>query len=143
MVNSFSDIRRKEIVRKARLFATSKHRGQKYNKQDFIVHPIEVFEVIRLLCPEDINLQVAALLHDVIEDTTTTYEEVERKFGADVASLVKEVTKTGYNVFPNLKTQRGVVLKLADRLCNLKNMKIWNKEKQEKYIKKSTFWKHA
>lgn len=131
----------KSILDSAFNFASKKHQGQRYGNKPFIFHPLQVFRIIELLCPEDEKLQTAALLHDVIEDADVTKEQLQKKFGKDVADLVFEVTKTDSNTFPHLKTQRGVILKFADRTANLSNMQNWDKEKIEKYIMKSRFWK--
>lgn len=130
-----------ELLNKAYFFAKEKHKNQLYGVVGFIYHPLQVYEIIKLLCPLDINLQIAALLHDVLEDTKTSYKELEKEFNEDVTALVKEVTKSEYNTFPNLKTQRGYQLKFADRLSNLSNMQEWSERRKRKYMKKSRFWK--
>lgn len=131
-----------DIEQKAFKFAQKKHEGQLYGGGDFFLnHPLQVYTLLNFLAPEDTNLLVAALLHDTIEDTKTYYDELVEEFNKDVADLVQEVTKGQWNQFPHLKTQRGVVLKFADRLCNLRSMESWTKEKQERYIQKSKFWK--
>ena len=109
-------------------------------------HCWQVYEIMRILYPEDFQLQSAALLHDTLEDTDVTYETLVSEFGVDVANLVHEVTherradnKGWY--FPNLHSIRGVVLKFADRTSNLSRMEgVWNAKRIEKYIKKSKFW---
>lgn len=126
-------------------FAQKKHEGQKYNNQEFMVHPNLTAKILYAMSDFenfDENLIAAALLHDTLEDTNTTYEELEQEFGIIIASLVQEVTKQGSNTFPNLKTQRGVMLKFADRLSNISNMQNWSEEKRQKYMfEKSKFWK--
>ena len=63
-------------------------------------------------------------------------------FDKKVLKLVKEVTKTGYNKFPNLKTLDGYILKFADRLANLSRRKGgMDTDELSKYMKKSVFWK--
>ncbi len=137
MDNQLSD---NNLINKAYLFALDKHKGQKYGDKDFIYHPLQVYEITTLLQPADINLRVAAILHDTLEDTQTTPEEIQKEFNRDVAGLVVEVTKTAYNTFPSLKTRRGIILKFADRMSNLINITDWSGERQEKYLKKSKFW---
>ena len=129
-----------DLINKAYLFALEVHKDEKYGEQDFISHPLQVYEVISLLKPDDIPLRVASLLHDCIESGVTK-KQIEKEFGEDVAQLVEEVSKTSYNTFPKLESTRGVILKFADRLCNLANMQDWTKERQTTYIQKSTFWK--
>ena len=129
------------VIDEAYRFSRKVHKQQKYGDRPFWYHPAQVARIIKMLCPLDYELIAAAYLHDVLDDTETTPAELTELFGADIAGLVFEVTKTNYNEFPNLKTRRGVILKFADRLCNLMSMGVWDKEKQQKYIKKSTFWK--
>lgn len=128
------------LVYKAYLFALEKHIGQTYNNGAFIQHPLQTYEILKTILPQDYNLLSAGLLHDTIEDQNVTQEEIEKEFNSDIASLVWEVTKSDYNTFPNLKTKRGTILKFADRLSNLSNMTDWPEERQAKYILKSKFW---
>ncbi len=136
------------LPEKALEFAVKAHEGQKDDEGKlFIMHPVAVASILSCIVPEDENLIAAAFLHDVIEDTTISYEEIRHLFGADVANLVREVTKevpedkSKPATFPNLKTQRGIVLKFADRLHNLSRMKSWSKKKRAWYLTTSQFWK--
>jgi GTP diphosphokinase / guanosine-3',5'-bis(diphosphate) 3'-diphosphatase len=129
-------------VEEAKIFAKIFHEGQKYGKRDFFTsHPLKVYGIIKRLVPKDYNLQIAALCHDLLEDTPCTYMEIEDNFGRDVAELVLDVTKTESNTFPYLKKQRSVILKFADRLHNLSCMEHWSQDRKKAYIKKSKFWK--
>ncbi len=132
---------------KAIAFAQEKHRGQldDSGKDYFEEHCLQVYNILNTVT-EDQNLLCAALLHDTYEDTDTTYEEVLRIFGKDIADLVNEVTQEGQKdskgyYFPRLKTQRGIMLKFADRLSNLSRMEAWDDKRREHYLKKSKFWK--
>ncbi len=82
-----------QIVLKARAFATAAHTGQvrKYTKEPYIVHPIEVMQIV-MTVKHDEAMLAAALLHDVVEDTDYTIEDILREFGPDVASLVDDLT---------------------------------------------------
>lgn len=131
------------ILDRAFAFASKAHKGQKYSGHEFIYHPLQVFRIIEQLAPDDTNLQLAALLHDTLEDTKTTREQLEKKFNNDVATLVWEVTKTGSNTFANLKSLRAITLKLADRTANYSNAESRTDkgpEWLEAYLKK-VFWK--
>lgn len=130
-----------ELINKAFLFAQEKHKGQTYNNGEFIQHPLQTYEILKTILPEDTNLLAAGLLHDTIEDCGISKKTLESLFNEDVASLVWEVTKESYNFFPNLRTRRGVLLKFADRLSNLASMTGQPVEWQAKYILKSKFWK--
>lgn len=135
-------MKKANILKRALLYSKDKHKDQKYGDRPFIVHPILVAQIIELVEPNDTNLICAGYLHDILEDCKDiTYENIEKEFNTDIAELVYEVTKTDYNTFPNLKTARGVVLKFADRLANLSNIAIWDEERQQRFIAKSTFWK--
>ena len=134
-----------ELINKAFLFASEKHKGQIYNNGEFIQHPLQTYEILKAVLPKDTNLLAAGLLHDTIEDTDTTKKEIEKEFNEDIASLVWEVTKYKPDknkaaLFPNLKTKRGIILKFADRLSNLTHMEEWPDKKQQWYLKSSKFW---
>lgn len=83
---------------KALKFATKAHKGavRDYTGVPFITHPIAVAELVRVFDPTP-EVWVAALLHDVVEDTPVTLEEIEFEFGPTVAELVKYVTKVAYS----------------------------------------------
>jgi GTP pyrophosphokinase len=136
-----------EGVYKAYVFARKAHHGQKDDDgKDYLDHPVQVMATIESIAPGDLQLRQAALLHDTIEDTETTYEDLVKEFGEDVADLVMEVTHEGTNdsvgyYFPRLKTQRGIMLKFADRLSNLSRMDSWNEKRKQQYLRKSKFWK--
>ncbi len=135
-----------DVFTKARDFAILKHGDQKRDNGDpYFVHCSEVADIIWDLTKDD-NLTIAAYLHDTIEDTDATYEEIKKEFGVDVADLVNEVTHEGKKdshgfYFPRLKTKRGIILKFADRLHNLSDMNAWDDKRQEHFLKKSKFWK--
>jgi GTP pyrophosphokinase len=131
----------------ARVFGKSAHFGQldDAGKDYFNAHCMQVFEIIKIIKPDDINLQIAAMLHDTIEDTSVTYEELKRIFGSTVADLVFEVTHvrkpddSGW-YFPNLKSLSGGLIKFADRLSNLSRMDVWAQVRADAYYEKSKFW---
>lgn len=83
-----------ELIFKALDFATEAHKDQvrKYTGEPYIFHPIEVAQIV-WNATEDINAASAALLHDVVEDTDVTAEEILKEFGPEVAELVHFVTK--------------------------------------------------
>ncbi len=84
-----------ELEARARAFATEAHgaidQRRKYTGEPYIVHPIAVAELVRSV-PHTPEMIAAALLHDVVEDTPVTIEEIEREFGAVVAELVGWLT---------------------------------------------------
>ncbi|MBE5739007.1 MAG: bifunctional (p)ppGpp synthetase/guanosine-3',5'-bis(diphosphate) 3'-pyrophosphohydrolase [Clostridiales bacterium] len=124
-------------------FATERHKGQvRADGSDYITHPIRVSKLVSEFKPSRNGniLAAGALLHDVLEDTYTSYKELCDRFGIVVASLVMEVTSSGF--MPKLVGKRfylahkmqymssyALVIKLADRLDNLTDMRAVALEK--------------
>lgn len=134
-----------QTVLKAYKFAQHKHKGQLDDtKEDYFrVHICQVFRILQNVT-NDANILAACLLHDTLEDTQTTVEELIENFGTDITMLVLEVTHegnktTGY-FFPRLKTQSGIMIKFADRLSNISRMEAWSDDRKAHYLKKSKFW---
>lgn len=137
----------KEIdLGKVQAFATARHEGQtRADGSPYITHPIRVAQLVKEYKPSK-NLSVimaAALLHDVLEDTYTSYRELEDEFGEVVASLVMEVTSASF--MPKLigkqtylaqkmrfMSSYALVIKLADRLDNISDLQGLSREKIEK-----------
>jgi GTP pyrophosphokinase len=84
-----------EKIEKAYRYAEDAHRGQLRNSgEEYIHHPLEVASILAELEMDDSTI-IAALLHDVAEDTDHTLDEIRKKFGEEVAGLVDGVTKLG------------------------------------------------
>lgn len=131
-------------IEKAYIFATESHKGQ-YRKsgEEYIIHPIEVSIILAGL-KMDTDTIVAGLLHDVVEDTLITLADIEYEFGSDVALLVDGVTKlrnlpkTKGKQIENIRKMvvamskdiRVVIIKLADRLHNMRTIQFQSNEKQ-------------
>lgn len=147
-----------ELVENAYKYAEEKHCGQVRKSGDpYIIHPIRVAFTIADL-GLDVHSVCAALLHDVIEDTESTYEDVAAKFGETVAMLVDGVTKLGKiptsskeeqqienlrkMFFAMAKDVRVIVIKLADRLHNMQTLKYMSENKQ-RYIARETLEVYA
>ena len=135
------------VVDKALDFAKKKHKGQLDDEGEdyFKSHLLYVGSMLSGLV-QDKEVIAAGLLHDTIEDTDTTYEELVKVFGKRVADLVNEVTHEGKPdehgyYFPRLKTKEGILIKLLDRASNVSRMKAWDKKRQQKYLDKTKFWK--
>lgn len=135
-----------EKVRKAYAYAAKAHEGQKRSSgEPFIIHPVEVALILMEL-GLDVDTVVAGILHDVIEDTGVTIQQLEEKFGADVAKLVDGVTKLSRIEYKSKEEQqleslrkmfvamakdiRVIIIKLADRLHNLRTLEYVDEEKQ-------------
>jgi len=125
-----------DIVQRALRFATVAHGDQKrkYTGEPYIVHPIEVMEIVKTV-PHDDAMLVAALLHDVVEDTDVTIEEIEDLFGGDVAELVGFLTDVSKPEDGNRKFRKGLdrehsakaparaqTVKLADLISNSRDI---------------------
>lgn len=138
-----------DLIGKAYDLASKKHEGQlRKSGEPYFIHPIAVAKILAELGMDEIAI-VAGLLHDVVEDTNYTKEELSADFGEDVALLVDGVTKLGSIVFEskedrqaeNLRKMflamskdiRVLIIKLADRLHNLRTINYMNENKiQEK-----------
>lgn len=136
-----------DIVKRAEIFARVKHLQQKDdNGQDYFTnHITKVVEMLRVVT-NDSEILAAGYLHDIIEDTDTSYPELCFLFGDKIADLVMEVTHEGKKdeqgyYFPRLHSKEGIILKFADRLSNISRMDSWDKERQEQYLRKSKFWR--
>jgi (p)ppGpp synthase/HD superfamily hydrolase len=96
------------LVQKAKDFATLAHEGQvrKYTGVPYIVHPVEVMEIVRTV-KHDNTMLAAALLHDVVEDTDCTLDDIRAEFGDDVASLVADLTDVSKPEDGNRETRKA------------------------------------
>ena len=147
-----------QIIEKAYAYAEEKHQGQvRKSGEPYFIHPIHVAHIIAdlELDPQSI---CAALLHDVVEDTDATYDDIAREFGETIAMLVDGVTKLGKipttskeeqqienlrkMFFAMTKDIRVIVIKLADRLHNMQTLKYMPEEKQ-RYIARETLEVYA
>jgi len=142
-----------EDVYQAFLFAEKAHRGQvRRSGEHYIHHPIEVADTLAEL-QMDARTIMAALLHDVIEDTDATKEEIIEKFGEDVALLVDGVSKIGQIQFDTKEQAeaenfrkmlmamsedvRVMIIKLADRLHNMRTLEVMTSKKQKRISKQT------
>ena len=120
----------------AMAFAAHKHRNQRRKDADatpYINHPLSLARVLAIEAGiTDLPTLIAAVLHDTIEDTETTHDEIARRFGRTVADIVAEVTddkhlpkamrKTLQVEHANDLTSRAKRVKLADKTCNLRDV---------------------
>lgn len=134
-------------------FAADKHRDQRrkdIRAAPYINHPIEVTETLwRIGEVRDPIILVSAMLHDTIEDTDTTQQEISTLFGVEVAALVLEVTddkrlpkmerkRLQIDTAPD-KSSRAKMLKIADKICNIQDMMVspskdWSLQRRQDYL---------
>jgi guanosine-3',5'-bis(diphosphate) 3'-pyrophosphohydrolase len=134
------------LVQKAYDFALRAHEGQKRVSGDsYITHPLDVAHILSNL-ELDLVTIITGLLHDVLEDTLVSYEEIEKEFGEEVASLVDGVTKLSRIEFRSKEEHqaetwrkmfvamardiRVILVKLADRMHNMRTLHHLNETKQ-------------
>ncbi|MBA2536413.1 MAG: bifunctional (p)ppGpp synthetase/guanosine-3',5'-bis(diphosphate) 3'-pyrophosphohydrolase [Actinobacteria bacterium] len=136
----------RELIERAFAFASKAHEGQQRRSgEDFIHHPLGVARILAELKQDDATI-AAALLHDVIEDTDTSVEDVRSEFGEEIAALTEGVTKLTRIRFQSreqaqaenyrkmivamAQDRRVIVIKLADRLHNMRTIEYLGKQKQ-------------
>ena len=140
-------------IKKAYEFAKAAHEGQKRSSgEDYFIHPCAVVEILADF-GFDSSTVIAAFLHDVLEDTPVTPEQLAEEFGQEILELVEGVTKLDKLQFTNreeaqaenfrkffmamAKDLRVIIVKLADRLHNMRSLKYLPPEKQQ-YISRET-----
>ena len=154
LLNLYSE-KDQEEINTAFLYAKKGHQGQKRKSgEDYITHPLHVAIYLAEL-NFDIETIKAALLHDLVEDTEITYQDIKKTFGKEVADLVDGVTKLDkirYNsreeakadairkmVIAMSKDIRVLILKLADRLHNIETIEFHKKWTQEKIANETLY----
>lgn len=127
-----------ELIKKAYITAATMHKGQlRKSGEPYIIHPVETAKILAQLGMDEQTI-VAGLLHDVVEDTPYTEEQLTEEFGSEVALLVDGVTKLGNLVFETKeeaqaenmrkmflamsKDIRVLIIKLSDRLHNMRTI---------------------
>ncbi len=136
-----------ERVRKAYLLAKEAHAPQKRKSgEPYILHPIAVALIVAKELQLDANTVITAFLHDVVEDTPYTVEDIRERFGNDVAGLVNVVTKQKKKTYQTTKQVdnyqqilaslhydiRAVMVKISDRLHNMRTLQSMRPDKQMK-----------
>ena len=142
-----------EKIRRAYVYAEKAHSGQvRISGDAYIMHPLNVAYILTSLHLDDETI-CAALLHDVVEDTCATLEEMEAQFGKNIMELIDGVTKLGrieYMSKEDVKLEnyrkmflamakdiRVIMIKLADRLHNMRTLKYMREDKRHRIAKET------
>jgi GTP pyrophosphokinase len=142
-----------DLIRAAWVFCQEQHQGQRRaSGEPYIVHPLEVAQVLADL-KMDATAIAAGLLHDAVEDTDVSAQDIARRFGEQVAHIVEGVTKLDKIKFANREDHqaenirkmllamvsdvRVVIIKLADRLHNMRTLEHLNSEKQQRIARET------
>jgi GTP diphosphokinase / guanosine-3',5'-bis(diphosphate) 3'-diphosphatase len=148
LVRNYNPRTNADLIRKAYAYGLIMHEGQwRKSGEPYFTHPVAVAAILTEQRLDDATI-ITALLHDTIEDTKSTYSEVERQFGHEIAELVDGVTKLTNLQLSSTETQqaenfrklfmamskdlRVILVKLADRLHNMRTIKSMAPEKQAK-----------
>ncbi len=146
LVRNYNPKTNEALLRKAYAYGERMHEGQKRHSGDpYFTHPVAVAAILTEMKLDDATI-VTALLHDTIEDTRSTYSDVKATFGAEIAELVDGVTKLTNLQLSSLESKqaenfrklfmamskdlRVILVKLADRLHNMRTIKSMRSEKQ-------------
>jgi guanosine-3',5'-bis(diphosphate) 3'-pyrophosphohydrolase len=137
-----------ELLQRAYVFSAKVHEGQeRLSGEPYLVHPLEVAGLLVKLRMDDISV-IAGLLHDTLEDTLTDSEELKRLFGERVAFLVEGLTKIAKIEFTSIRERQAenfrkmlvamskdiriLLIKLADRLHNMRTLKYMKEESRQR-----------
>ena len=133
-------------IMKAYNYAAEKHKDQKRNSgEPYIIHPLQVAYTLAEMGLDEKTI-AAALLHDVVEDTDSTHEDIVKEFGEEVAEMVEGVTKLSTIQFASVEEKqvenyrkmflamgkdiRVILIKLSDRLHNMRTLKYLKRDRQ-------------
>ena len=143
-----------KIIKRAYDFAKEKHGNQlRKSGEPYIIHPIQVAYILAGLGLDEATI-CAALLHDVAEDTEVTIQDLAKEFSAEIAEMVDGVTKLGNLKYTSAEEQqvenyrkmflamgkdiRVILIKLADRLHNMRTLKFLKRDRQIAISKETT-----
>lgn len=135
-----------KLIMKAYKYADENHRGQcRKSGEPYIIHPLSVAYILSKIELDDATI-CAALLHDVVEDTDVTYEQMKKEFGEEISAMVDGVTKLSTIQYTSAKERqvedyrkmflamgkdiRVILIKLADRLHNMRTLKSLKRDRQ-------------
>ena len=136
-----------DLLRRAYVFSAREHRGQvRRSGEPYLIHPLHVAAILAEMKADDVSI-VVGLLHDVLEDTLTTKDAISQQFGDEVAELVDGLTKIGKFSYVSREEEqaetfrkmvlamvsdlRVVLVKLADRLHNMRTLEFLAEDKRQ------------
>src|SRR2546423_14179260 len=140
------------LLLKSLAFAADKHRAQRRKDAEaspYINHPIALAELLASVRVTEEDVLIAALLHDTVEDTDSSFGELEQRFGQSVANIVREVTDDKALAKDERKrlqvehaadlSREAKLVKLADKICNLRDISTsppedWSPQKKQEYF---------
>lgn len=149
------------MIDKAIIFATNAHKGEKRKGKDmpYIFHPLEAAIIVAHMSNDE-SLIIAAILHDTIEDTDVTYEEIKREFGDNIAELVQKETEDKSKSWLQRKahtlerlkeeTMEVKIIAMGDKLSNMRAIardynkqgdKLWERFNEKDKEKQSWYYK--
>ncbi len=146
LVQNYNPKTNADLIRRAFAYGQRMHEGQfRHSGEPYFTHPVSVAAILTEQSLDDATI-VTALLHDTIEDTRSTYSEIEKEFGTEIADLVDGVTKLTNLQLSSMETKqaenfrklfmamskdlRVILVKLADRLHNMRTIRAMKPEKQ-------------
>lgn len=145
-VQAYNPASNETLLRKAYVFSAKEHHGQtRRSGEPYLIHPLNVAGILADMQADDVSI-VVGLLHDILEDTGVTRDDLARHFGAEVADLVDGVTKIGKFTFDSREEEqaetflkmilrmaadlRVILVKLADRLHNMRTLEYLAPDKR-------------
>ena len=152
-LNSYMGAAQVDLVKRAYFYAEQAHDGQyRRTGEDYVTHPLAVAEILREMHLDHQSL-IAAMLHDVIEDTGITREAIQSQFGETVANLVDGVSKLSQIEFSTraeaqaenfqkmalamAKDIRVILVKIADRMHNMRTLEVLSPDKQKRIARET------
>ena len=140
------------LVKEAAYFAISAHGNQTYDGYPYYYHLEEVVDILHEFGYTDDKYVVAGYLHDCLEDTAVSYNDIKEIFGEEIAEIVYDVTdELGRNrkerktkTYPKIKANKdAIIVKLADRISNMRNSLLRGHKMSEMYIKEYNVFRSA
>ena len=152
-LNEYMGSAQVDLVRRSYFYAEQAHDGQfRHTGEEYVTHPLAVAQILREMHMDHQSL-IAAMLHDVIEDTGITKDAIESQFGETVANLVDGVSKLNQIEFSTraeaqaenfqkmalamAKDIRVILVKMADRMHNMRTLEVLSPEKQKRIAKET------